>query len=483
MASTSPRDKRSNDIVETPKPKKTKHSSNANLLERVIQQHKMNSLKLLERCLRSHKVSDNEYDTLMAEIHHTLQIPFSANVEGDDTATGKDTDDSQYKSKGRKQRGQRGNKNNHSNTDEHNEFCQVCDKGGDLLCCDSCTLVFHVNCVRPKLSGIPKDSWYCAYCISCGEEDGDIKSARKAIRSMKRLGKGLSSDDEEDDTLASVNVVRSGKKFIVRNAIRKDMSELGRYNTLNEVLSSLINPSGDGGTKSSPRSERGGKSSDGELWCTHCIDDPNSLYCCFCGCVYCFGKHDREKLLLCDGCDVENHIYCLDPPLPSIPSGSWYCKTCIKNNKDVESLDNDASKGAAKESNKVKKESVAKKPTPPATVKKTPKNSENSKPKQRTGESTPGSSGFSPHIPATPLSWEPRSPPSKAAEKPTPVLTDILSLEKGLEMIRVHAQSLASLSADDKEYLERLRDWLPLSDLEVFLAALVATKNELEKQF
>ncbi|CAN0021973.1 unnamed protein product, partial [Phaeothamnion confervicola] len=33
-------------------------------------------------------------------------------------------------------------------------------------------------------------------------------------------------------------------------------------------------------------------------------------------------------LLLCDNCDSEHHTYCLDPPLDSVPSGSWFCPRC-----------------------------------------------------------------------------------------------------------------------------------------------------------
>jgi hypothetical protein len=49
--------------------------------------------------------------------------------------------------------------------DDHNEVCEVCDKGGDLLCCDTCTLVFHLKCLRPKLSIVPKGRWSCPHCI------------------------------------------------------------------------------------------------------------------------------------------------------------------------------------------------------------------------------------------------------------------------------------------------------------------------------
>lgn len=49
--------------------------------------------------------------------------------------------------------------------DEHNDLCEVCETGGDLLCCDTCSLVFHLKCIRPKLSAVPKGHWSCARCI------------------------------------------------------------------------------------------------------------------------------------------------------------------------------------------------------------------------------------------------------------------------------------------------------------------------------
>ncbi len=37
----------------------------------------------------------------------------------------------------------------------HNDFCQVCEYGGELICCASCNLVFHLECLRPKLLKLP----------------------------------------------------------------------------------------------------------------------------------------------------------------------------------------------------------------------------------------------------------------------------------------------------------------------------------------
>ena len=57
------------------------------------------------------------------------------------------------------------NRKTRSITDQHNETCDVCGIGGNLLCCDTCTLVFHVSCVRPKLSAVPNGSWSCPHCV------------------------------------------------------------------------------------------------------------------------------------------------------------------------------------------------------------------------------------------------------------------------------------------------------------------------------
>ncbi|KAI0065783.1 hypothetical protein BV25DRAFT_1879666 [Artomyces pyxidatus] len=41
-------------------------------------------------------------------------------------------------------------------------------------------------------------------------------------------------------------------------------------------------------------------------------------------------KNDRgEEMLLCDNCDSGFHMFCLDPPLLSVPKGQWYCPTCL----------------------------------------------------------------------------------------------------------------------------------------------------------
>ncbi|CAL1568942.1 unnamed protein product [Knipowitschia caucasica] len=48
--------------------------------------------------------------------------------------------------------------------DPNEDWCAVCQNGGELLCCDKCPKVFHLNCHIPTLNESPSGEWYCSFC-------------------------------------------------------------------------------------------------------------------------------------------------------------------------------------------------------------------------------------------------------------------------------------------------------------------------------
>uniref|UniRef100_A0A3Q3JH40 E3 ubiquitin-protein ligase UHRF n=1 Tax=Monopterus albus TaxID=43700 RepID=A0A3Q3JH40_MONAL len=69
--------------------------------------------------------------------------------------------------------------------------------------------------------------------------------------------------------------------------------------------------------------------------CKHCKADPDAE-CRFCSCCVCGGKQDAHMQLLCDECNMAFHIYCLNPPLATIPDDEdWYCPTCKNDTSEV----------------------------------------------------------------------------------------------------------------------------------------------------
>ncbi|ONM57429.1 Protein CHROMATIN REMODELING 4 [Zea mays] len=67
--------------------------------------------------------------------------------------------------------------------------CVECDLGGNLLCCDSCPRVYHLECLNPPLKRAPPGKWQCPRCrpkkVSLkllGNADVDTSKREKSTR-------------------------------------------------------------------------------------------------------------------------------------------------------------------------------------------------------------------------------------------------------------------------------------------------------------
>ncbi|XP_043941023.1 nucleosome-remodeling factor subunit BPTF isoform X2 [Protopterus annectens] len=49
---------------------------------------------------------------------------------------------------------------------QYDDHCRVCHKLGDLLCCETCSAVYHLECVKPPLVEVPEDEWQCEVCVA-----------------------------------------------------------------------------------------------------------------------------------------------------------------------------------------------------------------------------------------------------------------------------------------------------------------------------
>ncbi|XP_052321337.1 PHD finger protein 21A isoform X4 [Oncorhynchus keta] len=58
----------------------------------------------------------------------------------------------------------RANEDRLSKGDIHEDFCTVCRRSGQLLMCDTCSRVYHLDCLDPPLKTIPKGMWICPKC-------------------------------------------------------------------------------------------------------------------------------------------------------------------------------------------------------------------------------------------------------------------------------------------------------------------------------
>ncbi|GAB2241167.1 hypothetical protein Droror1_Dr00017942 [Drosera rotundifolia] len=79
--------------------------------------------------------------------------------------------------------------------------CDVCDLGGNLLCCDYCPRTYHLNCLDPPLKHIPNGKWKCHKCCVKNNFSEPLthpevvtKKARSKIAPKKPKAESISED-------------------------------------------------------------------------------------------------------------------------------------------------------------------------------------------------------------------------------------------------------------------------------------------------
>ncbi|GMS84761.1 hypothetical protein PENTCL1PPCAC_6936, partial [Pristionchus entomophagus] len=59
--------------------------------------------------------------------------------------------------------------------EDHQDYCEVCQQGGEIILCDTCPRAYHLVCIDPDLEDAPEGIWSCPHCEKNGpppvEED------------------------------------------------------------------------------------------------------------------------------------------------------------------------------------------------------------------------------------------------------------------------------------------------------------------------
>ncbi|OEU17385.1 hypothetical protein FRACYDRAFT_237802 [Fragilariopsis cylindrus CCMP1102] len=114
---------------------------------------------------------------------------------------------------------------------QHDDACDVCYMGGELICCTTCSLVFHRECLRPISKTEPID-WNCPHCIIQGlggykRHSKTWKRAEAGARQMKRMRiekTGGEQEEEEKKSRGKIlqHVKREKKKKKKKNTYEKE---------------------------------------------------------------------------------------------------------------------------------------------------------------------------------------------------------------------------------------------------------------------
>ncbi|XP_014915903.1 PHD finger protein 14 [Poecilia latipinna] len=193
--------------------------------------------------------------------------------------------------------------------------CGICKKNQDqhlLVLCDTCKLYYHLGCLEPPLTRMPKKTknsyWQCSECDQASSDEADIAmetlpdGTKRSRRQIKGPIKFIPQEMSPEPKKQQVRGTRTRGQKRKRVPISEEREE-----KVEEPL---------------PRERRQRQSA---VQKKPKADDTRTE------CSTCKGPGDNENLVRCDECQLCYHFGCLDPPLKKSPKQTgygWICQEC-----------------------------------------------------------------------------------------------------------------------------------------------------------
>ncbi|XP_028654175.1 chromodomain-helicase-DNA-binding protein 3 isoform X1 [Erpetoichthys calabaricus] len=94
---------------------------------------------------------------------------------------------------------------------DHQDYCEVCQQGGEIILCDTCPRAYHLVCLDPELDKAPEGKWSCPHCEKEGvqweaKEDEDEDYEEELEDECEK--------EEEDDHMEYCRICKDGGELL-----------------------------------------------------------------------------------------------------------------------------------------------------------------------------------------------------------------------------------------------------------------------------
>ncbi|XP_043978565.1 chromodomain-helicase-DNA-binding protein 5 isoform X2 [Gambusia affinis] len=142
------------------------------------------------------KASSSEEDFLEESDFDDISI-HSASVLSDTSGA--------TKKKARRGRKKRKKEDGDGYETDHQDYCEVCQQGGEIILCDTCPRAYHLVCLDPELEKAPEGKWSCPHC----EKEGIQWEAKDEEEEEEEP-----AGEEEDDHMEFCRVCKDGGELL-----------------------------------------------------------------------------------------------------------------------------------------------------------------------------------------------------------------------------------------------------------------------------
>ncbi|XP_048880655.1 chromodomain-helicase-DNA-binding protein 4 isoform X2 [Brienomyrus brachyistius] len=82
---------------------------------------------------------------------------------------------------------------------DHQDYCEVCQQGGEIILCDTCPRAYHMVCLDPDMEKAPEGKWSCPHCEKEGVQWEAREDGSEGEEDNEGEGRRDGGDTEEDD--------------------------------------------------------------------------------------------------------------------------------------------------------------------------------------------------------------------------------------------------------------------------------------------
>uniref|UniRef100_A0A3Q3WNK6 Uncharacterized protein n=1 Tax=Mola mola TaxID=94237 RepID=A0A3Q3WNK6_MOLML len=94
---------------------------------------------------------------------------------------------------------------------DHQDYCEVCQQGGEIILCDTCPRAYHLVCLEPELDKAPEGKWSCPHC----EKEGIQWEAKdEDFEDFEEDSEDRLISEEDDDHMEFCRVCKDGGELL-----------------------------------------------------------------------------------------------------------------------------------------------------------------------------------------------------------------------------------------------------------------------------
>ncbi|XP_036948905.1 chromodomain-helicase-DNA-binding protein 4a isoform X2 [Acanthopagrus latus] len=93
---------------------------------------------------------------------------------------------------------------------DHQDYCEVCQQGGEIILCDTCPRAYHMVCLDPDMEKAPEGTWSCPHC----EKEGIQWEAREEGSDAEEDNGDTGEMEEDDHHMEFCRVCKDGGELL-----------------------------------------------------------------------------------------------------------------------------------------------------------------------------------------------------------------------------------------------------------------------------